>query len=135
MVESLQLKELIMEKARYSDDKKVREQALLALQKIMIQNWQNIWSIINHNQIIIIKCIYQILLFYLPDWMFSISSAHIHSHHDCFHCIYNSFSILNAYLLQIILDYHRHYKQAFSSQFLNPLGFLWHWNSHEFCIW
>jgi hypothetical protein len=31
-----------MEKARYSQNKLVREQALLALQKLMIQNWQNI---------------------------------------------------------------------------------------------
>lgn len=31
-----------MDKARYSSEKTVREQALLALQKIMIQNWQSI---------------------------------------------------------------------------------------------
>lgn len=31
-----------MERARYSEDKSVREQALMALQKIMIQNWQAI---------------------------------------------------------------------------------------------
>ena len=42
VIESLQIKEIIMEKARYSDDKSVREQALMALQKIMIQNWQAI---------------------------------------------------------------------------------------------
>jgi hypothetical protein len=42
VIETLQIKDLIMEKARFSDDKAVREQALLALQKIMIQNWQAI---------------------------------------------------------------------------------------------
>jgi len=42
IIESFHIKDLIMEKARYSDDKQVREQALLALQKIMIQNWQNL---------------------------------------------------------------------------------------------
>ena len=42
VLESLHIKELIMEKARYSSEKSVREQALLALQKLMIQNWQNI---------------------------------------------------------------------------------------------
>jgi V-type H+-transporting ATPase subunit H len=42
VIESLQIKDLIMEKARYSEDKLVREQALLALQKIMIQNWQSL---------------------------------------------------------------------------------------------
>ena len=36
----MQLKDVIMEKARYSEDKAVREQALLALQKLMIQNKQ-----------------------------------------------------------------------------------------------
>lgn len=42
VIEDLHIKELIMEKARYSQDKSVREQALLALQKLMIQNWQSI---------------------------------------------------------------------------------------------
>jgi hypothetical protein len=42
VIETLQIKDIIMEKARYSDDKSVKEQALLALQKIMIQNWQAI---------------------------------------------------------------------------------------------
>lgn len=45
VIEDLHIKELIMEKARYSQDKSVREQALLALQKLMIQNWQSIWCL------------------------------------------------------------------------------------------
>lgn len=42
VIESLSIKDIIMEKARYSEDKSVREQALMALQKVMIQNWQAI---------------------------------------------------------------------------------------------
>lgn len=49
VIESLQIKDIIMERARYSEDKSVREQALLALQKIMIQNWQAIWSTSKHT--------------------------------------------------------------------------------------
>ena len=51
VIESLHIKDIIMEKARYSEDKSVREQALMALQKVMIQNWQAIWCI-THKSII-----------------------------------------------------------------------------------
>ncbi len=42
ILESLNVKDTIMDKAKYSESKIVREQALLSLQKIMIQNWQSI---------------------------------------------------------------------------------------------
>ena len=42
IIDSLKVKETIMEKAKRSEDKSIREQALLSLQKIMIQNWQAI---------------------------------------------------------------------------------------------
>ena len=42
MIESMAIKDVIMERASYRENKSVREQALLALQKIMIQKWQAI---------------------------------------------------------------------------------------------
>mgnify|MGYP006354745513 CR=1 FL=1 len=82
VIESLQIKELIMEKARYSQDKSVREQALLALQKLMIQNWQNIWSSILNTKVILFYCtsIYYLeIIIFINKYLIDLISSHINT--------------------------------------------------------